>query len=235
MLSRWFRKKRNFKIIMIVTAIFVIPGFIIWGVSISGEDKKYLAAKVNKQSIYLNEFYKVLDETKQQYRDILKENYSKLINETELEKMVLSRMIQEKLLEQLYKKHHIKVSSSEIMEVIKSEPSFKNEKGQFDESKFKAYFSRISPEKTKEIEDEIRNSIKYQKLKQEVLAETTIVVDDAEVKAAMGDKIKQAQFEDVKRYIQAQKEDQYFQNWLEKQREKAKIEVYLNLDQKVNS
>ncbi|HOC03704.1 MAG TPA: SurA N-terminal domain-containing protein, partial [bacterium] len=100
MLSRWFRKKRNFKIIMIVTAIFVIPGFIIWGISISGEDKKYLAAKVNKQSIYLNEFYKVLDETKQQYRDILKENYSKLINETELEKMVLSRMIQEKLLEQ---------------------------------------------------------------------------------------------------------------------------------------
>ena len=61
MLSRWFRKKRNFKIIMIVTAIFVIPGFIIWGVSISGEDKKYLAAKVNKQPIYLNEFYSIFD------------------------------------------------------------------------------------------------------------------------------------------------------------------------------
>lgn len=234
MLMKWFRKRRNFKIVMIVTALLVIPGFIIWGVSISGEDKRYIAAKVNKQPIYLNEFYRVVDETKQQYRDILKENYSKLINETELEKMVLSRMIQEKLLEQLYRKHHIRVSPSEIMEVIKSEPSFKNEKGQFDEAKFKAYFSRIPPEKTKEIENQIRSGIRYQKLKQEVLTETTIVVSDAEIMATMGDNIKEDQFQNIKRYLQAQKEDQYFQNWLEKQRGKSKIEIYLNLEQKAN-
>lgn len=234
MLMKWFRKKRNFKIVMIVTALLVIPGFIIWGVSISGEDKRYIAAKVNKQPIYLNEFYRVIDETKQKYRDILKENYSKFINERELEKMVLSRMIQEKLLEQLYRKHHIKVSPSEIMEVIKSEPSFKNENEQFDEAKFKAYFSRIPPEKTKDIENQIRSGIKYQKLKQEVLTETTIVVSDAEIKAAMGNNIKEDQFQNIKRYLQTQKEDQYFQNWLEKQRDKAKIEIYLNLEQKAN-
>ncbi len=235
MLMKWFRKKRNFKIVMIITALLVIPGFIIWGVSISGEDKRYLAAKVNKQPIYLNEFYRVLDETKQQYRDILKENYSKLINEADLEKMILSRMIQEKLLEQLYRKHRIRVAASEIMEVIKSEPSFKNEKGQFDEARFKTYFSRISPEKIKEIEDQIRSGIKYQKLKQEVLTETTITVADAEVRATMGKDIKEDQFQNIKRYLQSQKEEQYFQNWLDKQRSKAKIEIYLNLDQKANS
>ncbi|MGC8805132.1 MAG: SurA N-terminal domain-containing protein [Candidatus Ratteibacteria bacterium] len=232
---KWFRKKRNFRMVMIVTAALVIPGFIIWGVSISGTDKRYLVATVNKEPIYQNEFYRTLEEIRQQYRDILKDNYAKLINETELEKMVLNRMIQEKLLEQLYSKHHIRVRDSEILDVIKSEPSFKNEKGQFDEAKFRAYFSRISPEKTKEIENQIRNTIKYQKLKQEVLSETTIVVSDQEVKSLMGEKMDQNKFQDIKRYVQAQKEDQYFQQWLEKQKNKAKIEIFLNLDKKVNS
>ncbi|MGC9065842.1 MAG: SurA N-terminal domain-containing protein [Candidatus Ratteibacteria bacterium] len=235
MLMKWFRKKRNFRMVMIVTAALVIPGFIIWGVSISGTDKRYLVATVNKEPIYQNEFYRTLEEIRQQYRDILKDNYAKLINETELEKMVLNRMIQEKLLEQLYRKHHIRVRDSEILDVIKSEPSFKNEKGQFDEAKFRAYFSRISPEKTKEIENQIRNTIKYQKLKQEVLSETTIVVSDQEVKSLMGEKMDQNKFQDIKRYVQAQKEDQYFQQWLEKQKNKAKIEIFLNLDKKVNS
>ncbi|MGB9641860.1 MAG: SurA N-terminal domain-containing protein [Candidatus Ratteibacteria bacterium] len=235
MLMKWFRKKRNFRMVMVVTAALVIPGFIIWGVSISGTDKRYLVATVNKEPIYQNEFYRTLEEIRQQYRDILKDNYAKLINETELEKMVLNRMIQEKLLEQLYSKHHIRVRDSEILDVIKSEPSFKNEKGQFDEAKFRAYFSRISPEKTKEIENQIRNTIKYQKLKQEVLSETTIVVSDQEVKSLMGEKMDQNKFQDIKRYVQAQKEDQYFQQWLEKQKNKAKIEIFLNLDKKVNS
>ncbi|HOL50132.1 MAG TPA: SurA N-terminal domain-containing protein [bacterium] len=232
---KWFRKKRNFRMVMIVTAALVIPGFIIWGVSISGTDKRYLVATVNKEPIYQHEFYKTLEEIRQQYRDILKDNYAKLINETELEKMVLNRMIQEKLLEQLYRRHHIRVRDSEILEVIKSDPSFKNEKGQFDEAKFRAYFSRISPEKTKEIEDQIRNSIKYQKLKQEALSETTIVVSDQEVKSLMGDKMDENKFQDIKRYVQSQKEDQYFQQWLGKQKDRAKIEIFVNLDRKTNS
>ncbi|HOL35714.1 MAG TPA: SurA N-terminal domain-containing protein [bacterium] len=232
---KWFRKKRNFRMVMIVTAALVIPGFVIWGVSISGTDKRYLVATVNNQPIYQHEFYRTVEEIRQQYRDILKDNYSKFINETELEKMVLNRMIQEKLLEQLYRKHHIRVRDSEILDVIKSEPSFKNEKGQFDEAKFRAYFSRISPEKTKEIENQIRNSIKYQKLKQEVLSETTIVVSDQEVKSLMGGSTDQNKFQDIKRYVQAQREDQYFQQWLEKQKNNAKIEVFLNLDKKTNS
>jgi hypothetical protein len=232
---KWFRKKRNFRMVMIVTAALVIPGFVIWGVSISGTDKRYLVAVVNKEPIYQHEFYRVLEQTRQQYRDLLKENYSKLINEKELEKMVLNRMIQEKFLEQLYRKHRIKVRPSEVMEVIKSEPSFKDEKGQFDETRFKAYFSRIPPEKIKEIEDQIKQEIKYQKLKQEVLSETTIVVKDDEVKALMGPDMKEDKFQEIKRYLQSQKEQQYFNKWLENQKQKAKIEVYLKIDEKESS
>jgi hypothetical protein len=232
---KWFRKKRNFRMVMIVTAALVIPGFVIWGVSISGTDKRYLVAVVNKEPIYQHEFYRVLEQTRQQYRDLLKENYSKLINEKELEKMVLNRMIQEKFLEQLYRKHRIKVRPSEVMEVIKSEPSFKDEKGRFDETRFKAYFSRIPPEKIKEIEDQIKQEIKYQKLKQEVLSETTIVVKDDEVKALMGPDMKEDKFQEIKRYLQSQKEQQYFNKWLENQKQKAKIEVYLKIDEKESS
>lgn len=232
MLMKWFRKKRNFRIVMIVTAALVIPGFVIWGVSISGADRRYMVAMVNKEPIYQNEFYRVLEETRQRYRDILKENYSKLVNEIELEKMVLDRLIMEKFLNQLYRKHHIKVRPSEIMDVIKAEPSFKDEKGQFDQAKFQAYFSRISPEKTKEIENQISGSIKYQKLKQEVLSETTIAISDNEVKNLAGKDLKEENIENIRKFLQSQKEEQYFQQWLEKQRSKAKIEIFVNFDRK---
>ncbi|MCM8822602.1 MAG: SurA N-terminal domain-containing protein [Candidatus Omnitrophica bacterium] len=235
MLMKWFRKKKNFRMVMIVTAALVIPGFVIWGVSISGSDRKYTVAVVNKEPIYQQEFYRTLEETRQQYREILKENYSKLIDETQLEKMVLQRMIQEKLLDQLCRKHRIKVRPSEIMEVIKAEPAFKNEKGQFDQARFKAYFSRISPEKTKEIEQQIRSGIKYQKLKQEVLSETTIIVSDSEIKALAGKDIKEEKIPEIKRYLQSQREEQYFQKWLEKKKNEAKIEVFLNFEQEKRS
>lgn len=232
MLMKWFRKKRNFRMVMIVTAALVIPGFIIWGVSISGADRKYMVAMVNKEPIYQSEFYKVLEETRQHYRDVLKENYSNLINENELEKMVLDRLIMEKFLNQLYRRHRIRVSASEIMELIKAEPAFKDEKGQFDQAKFKTYFSRIPPEKTKEIEDQIRESIKFQKLKQEVLSETTIVVGDDEINKIAGKDAKPETLENIRKFLQAQKEQQYFQQWLEKQRARAKIEIFINLNNK---
>ncbi|MCM8758469.1 MAG: SurA N-terminal domain-containing protein [Candidatus Omnitrophica bacterium] len=229
---KWFRKKRNFRMVMIVTAALVIPGFVIWGVSISGADRRYMVAMVNKEPIYQNEFYKALEETRQHYRDILKENYSKLVNETELEKMVLDNLITTKFLNQLYRKHRIKVRPSEIMEVIKAEPAFKDEKGQFDQEKFRSFFSRISPEKTKEIENQIGESIKFQKLKQEVLTETTIVVSDDEIKNLAGKDLKPENIENIRKLLQSQKEQQYFQQWLEKQKSKAKIEVFINLDRK---
>ncbi|MCM8824976.1 MAG: SurA N-terminal domain-containing protein, partial [Candidatus Omnitrophica bacterium] len=160
---------------------------------------------------------------------------SRLIDETQLEKMVLQRVIQEKLLDQLFRKYRIRVRDSEIMEVIKAEPAFKNEKGQFDEERFRSYFSRISPEKIKEIEQQIRSGIKYQKLKQEVLSETTIVVSDAEVRALAGKNTGEEKIPEIKRYLQSQKEEQYFQNWLEKQKKNAKIEVFVNFERGKNS
>ncbi|MCM8764254.1 MAG: hypothetical protein NC830_02660, partial [Candidatus Omnitrophica bacterium] len=103
------------------------------------------------------------------------------------------------------------------------------------QARFKAYFSRISPEKTKEIEQQIRSGIKYQKLKQEVLSETTIVVSDNEVRSLAGKDIKEENIPEIKKYIQSQREEQYFQRWLEKHKNAAKIEVFLNLDQRKNS
>jgi len=51
----------------------------------------------------------------------------------------------------------------------------------------------------------------------------------------MGPDMKEDKFQEIKRYLQSQKEQQYFNKWLENQKQKAKIEVYLKIDEKESS
>jgi peptidyl-prolyl cis-trans isomerase D len=227
MMMKWFRKKRNFRIVMGVTAFLVIPGFVIWGVSISGSGGSALAARVGRQAITKQQYYQVLEETERQYREMFKENYGKLMEKVQLDRIVLESLINQKLLEQECRKRHLNVSSSEILAAIKSNPAFADQQGKFDEAKFRNYFSQATPEEMKGIEQQVRQSILLQKLRQEVLSETTITVSDDEVKKLVAKDSKPEDAERIRKVLQNSKEEKYFQDWLAKQRQNTKIEIYI--------
>jgi len=229
---KFFRKKKNMKIILWVIAILIIPGFLIWGVGIggSGRSQSY-AATVNKEPITLREYYKQLGEVEEQYRKIFGDKASELLKGLNIEQGVLEGMIRERILLQEARRRRIKVSNSEIVEVVKSDPSFLDEKGRFDERKFKEVISSYPPEELRKIEDELRKRITIDKLKELVIAEGNISVSDEEVdKYIKENQVKDADRESLKRRLLWRKREEYFNQWYAEKRKKSNVVVYLSFE-----
>jgi peptidyl-prolyl cis-trans isomerase D len=229
---KFFRKKKNMKIILWVIAILIIPGFLIWGVGIGGSGRsQYYAATVNKEPITLREYYKQLGEVEEQYRKIFGDKASELLKGLNIEQGVLEGMIRERILLQEARRRRIKVLNSEIVEVVKSDPSFLDEKGRFDERKFKEVISSYPPEELRKIEDELRKRITIDKLKELVIAEGNISVSDEEVdKYIKENQVKDTDRESLKRRLLWRKREEYFNQWYAEKRKKSNVVVYLSFE-----
>jgi len=232
MIMKFFRKKKNMKIILWVIAILIIPGFLIWGVGIGGSGRsQYYAATVNKEPITLREYYKQLGEVEEQYRKIFGDKASELLKGLNIEQGVLEGMIRERILLQEARRRRIKVLNSEIVEVVKSDPSFLDEKGRFDERKFKEVISSYPPEELRKIEDELRKRITIDKLKELVIAEGNISVSDEEVdKYIKENQVKDTDRESLKKRLLWRKREEYFNQWYAEKRKKSNVVVYLSFE-----
>jgi hypothetical protein len=228
---KFFRKKKNLKIITIIIGLFTIPGFIFFGISmtISNHSNKNYAATVNGQPITLQEYHKTLDRIQRKYSQMLGANYTKKISNSQMETLVLNNMIDEKILEQQAKKYNIKVSSKDIMGVIKSTPIFQNKKGQFDPIKFKEYFSNMSPEEINNIENKLKQQIMYQKLKQFIASQRNIVVNNSDLKPFITKKDTPKQIEKIRMLVLREKENQIFQKWFNKVKHNSKIKIFISI------
>lgn len=237
MIMKFFRKKKNMKIILWVIAILIIPGFLIWGVGIGGSGRsQYYAATVNKEPITLREYYKQLNEVEEQYKKIFGDKASELLKGLNIEQGVLEGMIRERILLQEARRRRIKVLNSEIVEVVKSDPIFFDEKGRFDEKKFKEVISSYPPEELRKIEDELRKKITIDKLKELVIAEGNISVSDEEVdKYIKENQLKETDRENIKKRLLWRKREEYFNQWYADKRKKANVVVYLSFEKPATS
>ncbi len=231
MALKFLRKKKNMKIILWIITIFIIPGFLFWGVGVGGKRSSLYAAIVNREPITLKEFYDRVWKVDEKYREIFGENYNQIRDKLNIEKSVIESMIREKLLLQEARKRRIRVFKNEIIEVFKLDPAFKNEKGQFDEEKYKKIVASYPDEELKKIEDEIRKEILIQKLKEQVISETNIEVKDTEIEEYLkhvGDK--SVDKENIRRVLLWQKREKYFEDWYKNLRKQSKVIIYLNLE-----
>lgn len=230
MILKFFRKKRNIRIILWIVTILIIPGFFIWGIGIETRKETTFAAIVNREPITLREFYNQLWSVEERYREIFGENYSQIRDKLNIEKNVLESMIREKLLLQQARKRRIKVFKNEIVEVVKSDPVFKNEKGEFDQQKFKQIMANYSDEELKKLENNLRKQLLLQKLKDQVVSETDITVTETEVeeyiKHASSPEVDK---ENIRRMLLWQKREKYFEDWYKNLRDNSKIIIYLKI------
>jgi len=235
---KFFRKKKNVKIILGITALLIIPGFVIWGVGFSKPDKsKYAAASVNGEIISLIEFSKKVEEETEKYREIFGEKYEDFIKSMNLEKMVLQSLIQEKLLLQQARKRHIRVSNDEIIEVVKSDPSFKDEKGNFNLEKYNQIINNLPTEKLKKIEEETKKAILFQKLKTQVVPEGSITVKDEEILEFIKNHkdYEKMDKEIIRRTLLRQKQEKSFNDWFNNIVKSSKIVIYLDFNKQKNA
>lgn len=231
MAFRFLRKRKNVRIILWIVAIFIIPGFLLWGVSIGGGKKElYYAAIVNREGITLREYYQRLGEMEDRYRKIFGDRYGEIRDKLNIEKSVLESIIREKLLLQQARKRRIRVLNSEIVEVVKSDPVFKNKEGKFDEDKYKRIIENYPAEELRKIEEDIKKRIMIEKLKNEIIAEGNINVSDKEIEDYIKkNKLKKVDKESIRKMLLWQKREKYFNDWYNKIRAKSKIIIYLPL------
>lgn len=232
MIMKFFRKKKNMKIILWAVAILIIPGFLIWGVGVSDSGKKaYCAAVVNREAITIREYYQNVGAVEKKYREIFGDKASEFLKGMNIEQGVLENMIRERILLQHAKRRRIRVLNSEIVEVIKSDPSFRNEDGKFDERKFKEIISYYPTEELRKIEDDIKKNLIIEKLKELVISEGGVAVSDDEVAQYIkNNQIKNVESESIRRTLLWQKREQYFNNWYSDLRKKSKVKIYLSFE-----
>ncbi len=232
MVMKFFRKKKNMKIILWAVAILIIPGFLIWGVGLGDSSKRlYYAAVVNRKPITLKDYYKNLNEVEQKYRDIFGDKASDFLKNMDIERGILENMIREEILLRQARRRRIRVLNSEIVETIKSEPSFKDDKGNFDEKKFKEIISFYPSEELRKIEDEIRKSLMIEKLRELVISEGNVAVSDEEIAEYIKNhQITDADSESIRRTLLWQKREKHFNDWYSELRKNADVKIYLSFD-----
>lgn len=232
MVMKFFRKKKNMKIILWTIAILIIPGFLIWGVGIGGRDKgQYYAAVVNREPITLREYYKTLGDVESKYREIFGDKAAELFKNMNIEQGILESMIRDRILIQQAKRKRIRVLDSEIVEIIKSEPVFLDEKGKFDERKFKEIIADRPTEELRKIEDELRIKIRTEKLKELLISEAGVTVSDEEIAQYIKThQITDKDSESIRRTLLWQKREQYFNQWYAETRKNADVKIYLSFE-----
>jgi hypothetical protein len=225
-------KKKVAKRIFWVLAIVIIPSFVVWGVGTQIQNTQAtLAAKVNRQVISRDDYNTHLQAILEQYRQSFKQEPDEKSAEMEnIKKAALEDLIRQAVISQEIKRHRIKVTDQELLSVVRQDPSFKNEKGNFDERRFQETGASMPDEKWLEIEDSIRKNLSLRKLQELVGSETQIKVTDQEVSeyrkkySLAPNTVKD---EDLRKVIFNQKAGAAFENWYQQLRKKARIVTYI--------
>lgn len=155
------RERKNIKLIMFLTAVLIIPAFVLWGVgsALRSRYKEGLAGKVFSKKITRDEFLKLYKEVYSQALLLYGDSFSQLKDYLNLEGQTWQRII---LLEEA-KRKKIKVKDYEVINWIKNSPLFQK-KGKFDKTSYEtiiSYYMGLTP---REYEEQVRNNLKIKKL-----------------------------------------------------------------------
>lgn len=155
------RERKTIKLIMFITAILVLPAFVLWGVgsALRTRGTSNIAGVVFSKKITKDEFLKQYQAVYNQAQLLYGENVSKLLDYLNLEGQTWQRII----LLQEAGRNKVKVANEEIISSIRNAPLFQK-KDKFDTATYDTilkYYMGINP---REYEEQVRNSLKIKKL-----------------------------------------------------------------------
>lgn len=117
----------------------LVASFALWGIGdIFRSGGSTTVVKVGNTTVSAPEFNGELQRALQEYRKMLGKDYSnELALSLGIPQMVLSRLVEQKLVEQEAKSLGIIISDNILMDVLRKTPAFQNAKGQFDAQQFR--------------------------------------------------------------------------------------------------
>ncbi|HNQ35579.1 MAG TPA: SurA N-terminal domain-containing protein [bacterium] len=223
---RFLGKKKVSKRIFWALGIIIIPSFMIWGVGmeVSGS-RKNTALRINRTRISVDQYNKLLAAALQQYSNYYGGYPAQDSPQMKsIKDQVVEQSIQETLIDQEAARRRLRVSDREVLAMVRSNPSFKDEKGNFNEQLFRDAVNRISDEEMIRIEKEIRRSILISKLQSSVVNEEALKVTPEELASFRarnpGVQLPDEQLQNV---LIQQKSAEAFESWYKGVRARARI------------
>jgi len=145
-------------------------------------------ASINDQDIHYEQFYRAYEQQVEQYKQ--QSGQEPAENQIDyLRNQVWDNLVREVLVTQEIEKRGIKATNKEIVhyiyneppDIIKQNPSFQNEQGQFDAAKYQTALNDASADQFwRQVESYLRASLPYQKFQDEF--DATALVTDGEVR-----------------------------------------------------
>lgn len=225
-------KKKVAKRIFWGLAIVIIPSFVIWGVGTEMQSaKKISAAKVNRKIISQDDYYNRLHDVLTQYRQFSRQELVENSPEMEkIKKAVLEDMIRQTLISQEIRRRHIRVTDKELLDAVRNDPAFRDEKGNFDERRFQEVVAGMPEEEWIKIENGLRENISFRKLQNLVGGEGQVKVtgqDLADYRKKYSLTTETVSDEDLRKVILNQKAGEFFENWYQQVRQKSRVKIYI--------
>ena len=174
----FLRKKENIKKIMWGLAIVIIPAFVLWGAgsAVRSRGLPQYAGRIFGRKVSFRQYEKAFLACRNQALFTYGQDLEKMIEFLDLEEQAWQRLI---LLHQA-EKEKIKVSNEEVITLIRQMPLFQQE-GRFSHKLYAAilnYTFRTSP---REFEEQIRGSIKIEKLTGKIVEKVRAEEQDIEM------------------------------------------------------
>ncbi len=173
------------KHIIWATAIIFIAGMAFMAAPNLGSRKSAYVGEIFGDKISYNEFYEL---SKTEYGNFQQQNPDREIDEralAEIRERAWNNLVQRKIFDRAIKKMHIKVTDAEVIEKIKNDPPayikeaeiFKTD-GKFDKEKYLNAVVTNEPVNMDWLEEQIRASLPYQKLIDEINAQVEVTDDE---------------------------------------------------------
>ena len=175
LMLKFLRNRTNQKRIFILLALTIIPPFILWGVLISKDEKKLPSnlGFIDNKRVSLNEYlasYKAVQhELLLKYGERVKD-VAPLIN-------VKGEAWDRLLLLTYAKKERLKVSDSEVVNWLVSQPAF-SKKGKFDPNFYKLYVTQYLRMSTRDFEEEIRQVLVIDKIRERIRSQVSLTDEE---------------------------------------------------------
>ena len=172
------RHKKTQKRLLILISIIVIPGFLIWGsVSyIRGKQEPTDVGRIFGKTISILDYKDALEAAKNQAIIQFGDNLSEIQKSLNLDALAWERLI---LLAEA-KKHKIKVSDKEVIDLIESYPFFQR-KERFDHKLYSEMLRYVFRTQPRIFEEQIRQDLILSRLYKEIT--DTIKLSEEEIKA----------------------------------------------------
>ena len=132
----FIRERAKGIVAWVIVGLIAIP-FALWGINnyFTGPSK-VVVAEVNGEEIDASEFLRMYQRQKQQLQQQFGDLFEQLVDDKELRRQILDRLIEMKLIQQWTQSHGMAISDAQLAMVIQSAPIFLDEQGQFDQKKY---------------------------------------------------------------------------------------------------